>query len=83
MVKVPNLLNSILGRFPLGFEPPEDSRILLRRHVLRFQETCVGVAAVPREAERSETAIKEHNKLCGQKLSTLIRISSVLICRNC
>ena len=46
---------------------------------LRFQETCVGVAAVGRETVWSETALKEHNKVHGQKLSKLICISSVLI----
>ena len=34
-------------------------RILLRRHALRFQEICFGVAAVTRETEWSETAVKE------------------------
>jgi len=58
-------------------------RILLRRHALRIQEICFGVAAVPRETELSETAVKEHNKLEGQKLCSLIFISSVLICPNC
>jgi len=54
-------------------------RILLRRHALRIQEICFGVAAVPRETEWSESAVKEHNKLEGQKLCSLIFISSVLI----
>jgi len=58
-------------------------RILLRRHALRYQETCFGVAAVPRETEWSETAVKEHNKLQGKNLSTLICITSVLICPKC
>jgi hypothetical protein len=46
---------------------------------LRFQDTCVGVAAVRSETVTSETVFKEHNKLQGQKLSKLICISSVLI----
>ena len=54
-------------------------RILLRRHALRFQETCFGVTAVRREIDWGETALKEQNKVHGQKLSTLIWISSVLI----
>jgi len=58
-------------------------RILLRRHALRIQEICFGVAAVPRETEWSESAVKEHNKLEGQKLCSLIFISSVLIWPNC
>ena len=58
-------------------------RTLLRRHALRYQETCFGVTAVPRETEWSETAVKEHNKLQGQNLSTLICITSVLICQKC
>ena len=49
---------------------------------LRFQETCVGVAAVSREAEWSETAVKVHNKFQGQKIINLICIPSVLISVN-
>ena len=55
-------------------------RILLRRHSLRYQETWFGVTAVPRGTEWSETAVKEHNKLRGQNLSTFTCITSVLIC---
>ena len=58
-------------------------RILLRRQALRIQEICFGVAAVPRETEWIERAVKEHDKLQGQKLCSLISISSVLICHNC
>ena len=50
---------------------------------LRFQDTCVGVAAVRSETAWSETAFKEYNILHGQKLSKLICNSSVLMCLNC
>jgi hypothetical protein len=49
---------------------------------LRFQETCVGVAAVRLESVWNETAVKEHNKSHGQKLINLICIPSVFICLN-
>ena len=49
---------------------------------LRFQDTCVGVAAVRSERVWKEAAFKEHNKLHGQKQSKLISISSVLMCLN-
>ena len=50
---------------------------------LRFQKACVGVAAVRSERVWSEAALKEQNKGHGQKQSTSISISSVLICLNC
>ena len=50
---------------------------------LRFHESCVGVAAVCRQRVWNETAIKQQNKLHGQKLINLICIPSVLICLNC
>ena len=50
---------------------------------LRFQDTCVGVAAVRSQTAWREAAFKEYNKLHGQKLSKLICISSVLMCLNC
>ena len=50
---------------------------------LRFQDTCVGVAAVRSETLWKETAFKEHNKVHEQKLINLICIPSVLIWLNC
>ena len=50
---------------------------------LRFHETCDGVAAVCRQRVWNETAVKQQNKLHGQKLINLICIPSVLTCLNC
>ena len=50
---------------------------------LRFQETCVGVAAVCRQRVWNETAVKQQDNVHGQKLINLICIPSVLICLNC
>jgi len=50
---------------------------------LRFQETCVGVAALCRQRVWNDTVVKQQNKVHGQKLINLICIPSVLICLNC
>ena len=50
---------------------------------LRFQETCVGVAAVCRQRVWNETAVKQQDNVHGQKLINLICNPSILICLNC
>ena len=50
---------------------------------LRFQETCVGVAAVCRQRVWNETAVKQQNNVHGKKVINLICNPSILIYFNC